>query len=427
MKRTCSTMLVVGLATIIFGLEPNAAFQAPLAAPDIVSAWNEISEKAIVANGPPGQPQILYYAMVHAAIYDAVNSIDRRHEPYIGFVAATAGASRRAAVAASAHRVLVTLFLNRTDIVTFLDDAYSHSLASISDESQASIQDGVSVGEEAAAALLAARVNDGRCCLVQSYTPPAGPGSWKPAPDNPNGGQAVVPGLADVTPFTISSPDDFLPDGPPPLSSDKWAKEFNEVKLIGALNSSVRTAEQSEIALFWTDNASAMWNRTLRSIADATTLSLSEKARLFAIVNMTAADGQIIAWYTKFRSPYQGFWRPITAIREGDTDGNPMTAADPDWLPFVRTPAFPEYTSGHTTFSSALTEAIALFFRTEKIQVSIFSNVTQTTHTFRKLSDAVKEIVDARIYSGIHYRSGDLHGMAQGRRIARNASRHYLR
>jgi hypothetical protein len=427
MTRSLPTLLAAAFTTMAIEGTPAAAPQPAAAAPDMVLAWNEVSEQAIVANGPPGQPQILYYAMVHAAVYDAVNSIDRGHDPYIGFIAAPAGASPRAAVAAAAHRVLVTLFDSKADIVTFVENSYANSLAALGDEPQAAIQDGVSVGEQAAAALLAARAGDGRCCLVQPYFPPVGPGYWKPAPDNPNGGQAVVPGLADVAPFTMSSPQDFVPDGPPALSSDEWAREFSEVKLLGAKNSSVRTPEQTEIARFWTDNGSAMWNRTLRSLPNVTTLPLVEKARLFALVNMTGADGQIMAWYVKFRSVHQGFWRPITAIREADTDGNPLTEPDPEWLPLIATPAFPEYTSGHATFSGALSHAIALFFGTDHIEVSIFSKVTGTTHRFPRLSDAVKEIVDARIYSGIHYRSGDVHGMAVGHRIARNAARNYLR
>ena len=390
----------------------------------MVTTWNAISQDAIVRNGPPGQPQILYYAMVHAAVYDAVNSIDRLHAPYIAFVRARDGASKRAAVAAAAHFVLITLFPAQTQI---LDTAYADALASIDGESIASIADGMTVGVGAALALLDARADDGRCCLVQPYAPPIGPGYWKPAPDNPNNGQAVVPGLADVMPFTMPSPERFLPDGPPALSSDQWSEDFNEVKLVGARNSSVR------YHLNKAKSRSSLDGQCVRDVEPHIEVHCQFRTALVERERQTVCPRQHDGsrWpnhqLTDSGLRIQGFWRPITAIREADTDGNPDTVTDPVWVPFVATPAFPEYTSGHTTFSGAFTRAVALFFGTDHIEVDIFSNVTRTTHTFRKLSDAVKEIIDARVYSGIRTRTGDVHGMTQGHRIAQYANKNYLR
>jgi hypothetical protein len=225
----------------------------------------------------------------------------------------------------------------------------------------------------------------------------------------------------------MTSTSQFRANPPPKLTSDRYTQDYNEVKAVGALVSSVRTAEQTDMGYFWAENAPVMWNLAVQGIVNAYITDLGDSARLFALVNLAGADAEIACWETKY---VYVFWRPITAIREGDNDGNPGTAGDPTWQPLITTPNFPEYTSGHATYSGAVAKMLAPFFGTDKLSFSVTSaNVLalQKTRTFSRFSDAAKEVVDARVYTGIHFRTSDEVGWRRGKQVARWTFKHFLR
>ena len=267
-----------------------------------------------------------------------------------------------------------------------------------------------------------------------SFTTSTDPGVWRPTLRFCRGHHrpsrsASIPWLACVTPFTLDSPSQFRAGPPPTLSSKRYAKDYNEVKTLGARVNSIRTPEQTTIGYFWADNPVPAWNLAVQSLVLAYGLDLSDSARLFALINFAGADAQITVWDTKYAYV---FWRPLTAIREGDSDGNAKTAGDPTWEPLLNTPNFPEYTSGHATHSGAVTKMLALFFGTDKVSFTVTSanpNLTPTevTRTYGRFSDAEEEVIDARVYEGIHFRTADEVGQVQGKRVAKWAFKHFLR
>jgi hypothetical protein len=224
-------------------------------------------------------------------------------------------------------------------------------------------------------------------------------------------------------------------DGPNPLTSVAYAEDFNEIKELGSLTSITRTPDQTDAAIFWQENAFALWNRIFRALVASQQLDIVDSARLFAMENLAGADAMIGCWNDKY---YWQFWRPITAIREADTDGNPATEADPTWLPLfdqatpvcnpplLVTPPFPDHPSGHSSSSSALVHTLQNFFGTDRIGFSAFSNKSCTTRSFDRFSDALKEILDARVYAGIHFRTADMQGAVLGRKVAHYLKKHYF-
>jgi len=216
---------------------------------------------------------------------------------------------------------------------------------------------------------------------------------------------------------------------PNPLTSGEYAEDFNEVKQLGALGSTTRTADQTEAAIFWQDHGPALWNRVFRTLSASRGLGIADTARLFASANLASADGAIGCWESKY---HWKFWRPITAIREADTDGNPATEADPAWTPLfdpatpqfgtpLVTPGFPEHPSGHGCISGAIVHTLQDFFGTDKIAFSAFSNRTRTTRSYDRFSDALKEVIDARVWGGIHFRRTGRRARQEGRPLARQA------
>ena len=238
----------------------------------------------------------------------------------------------------------------------------------------------------------------------------------------------TVPWLGNVTPFTLTRPSQFLAQPPPALTSLQYTTDYNEVKALGALHNSARTPEQTDIAHFWGGNNPVLWNQVLRDIATAHVDNIADSARLFALVDLAMADAGITAWNSK---NYYVFWRPITAIQLGDTDGNPHTAGDSTWLPLIATPAYPDHTSGANNLSSSATRAFALFFGTDQMTFSVTTTNTgptiQDTRTYSRFSDAAQEVVDARIYEGIHFRFADEAARQQGRLVAQWAFNNFLR
>ena len=236
-----------------------------------------------------------------------------------------------------------------------------------------------------------------------------------------------IPWMGAVVPYTLEFSSQFRADPPPALTSREYTRNFNEVKRLGAHDGSERTPEQTDLAYFWSENFFAQWNRALRAIADARITRIGDSARLFALANMATADAVITAWDSK---KFFNFWRPVTAIQLADTDGNSRTIADPDWQPLINTPNYPDYTSGANNVTGAMTKALALFFGKDKMTFVVTSNapqVMQKTRTYHRFSEAAREVVEARILLGIHFRFADTEARAQGRKVAKWAFKHHLR
>ncbi len=407
-----------GLIAAVLGSSlPGAAPALASSDADSVIEWNLIASNAIVgvARQPP-HSAIFSFAMVQGAVYDAVTAIEGGYEPYLSSPAADGTESTDAAVATAAYRVLIGIFPAQQ---ATLEPLYAASLADV--PAGASKQAGIDIGEATAAAMLADRTGDGRGgALVFEIGDE--PGEWRPA--LPLFGLDPASWAGNVRPFLMDSADQFRSDGPNPLTSTSYAEDFNEVKSVGASNSSTRTADQTDSAIFWQDHGIALWNRIQRSLATSHGLTGAEAARLLATTNLAGADGVIACWNDK---NYWNFWRPITAIREAGSDGNPATVADPNWTPLFGTPPFPDHPSGHGCVSGAIVGTIQNFFGTDKIGFTAFSNNSQTTRSFARLSHALKEIIDCRVWAGIHFRTADVHGSVIGKRVAHLLDASYFR
>ena len=385
---------------------------------NVVSDWNMIAVQTITLNaGKPPTTSSIYLAIMHLAVYDAVESIDKRFSTYASSPYAPPGASKEAAVIAAAHRTLVSMFPTQQ---VALDAAYSASLANIPD-SQSKV-DGIAVGEATAQAILELRANDGRD-PNGVYAPGHGPGIWEPTP--PGFLPALTPWVARTLPFTMSSPSQFLPEeGPPALDSREWADDYNRTKLYGAKTNSLRTPEQTEIGLFWTENPTIQTHRAYRALAIRQNLGTEDSARFFAMVSVAQADALIGCWNAKY---HFNFWRPVTAIRAGDSDGNTGTAPDSSWESLAITPNHPEFPAAHGCNTEAATRTLAGFFGTDKVSISFDSTVTGTTHVFSRFSDVIKEVGEARIYGGMHYHNSVVQGELLGRKVAHQLLRNYFR
>lgn len=405
------------LATLLVG---NARAEDPIA------AWNQISETAVKTAGHPPPVAALDFAIVHLAIYDAVESIDRRYEPYYTLVPHATG-SLNAAAAKAGHDVLVGLFPEQG---ATLDAAYVNYVTA---NGINPLDPGTAVGELAAANILALRSNDGRFPV----NPPPFVGSpeigqWRPTPSllpgaPPSSSPGLTPWVAIVTPFTLKSGSQFRLDPPPDLTSEEWARDYTEVKSIGSLSSTTRTAEQTDIGYFWADSGPVLWQNALRNISGNYLNDIGDSARMYALAETALADAQIACWDSKY---FYNFWRPITAIQLGDQDGNRRTEADADWQPLINTPNFPEYPSGHAAISGAISHMLQLFFRRDVLNFQMTTTnamALQKTRTFTRLSQAEQEVVDARVYVGIHYRNSDTTAREQGRRVSHWVFDHYLR
>jgi hypothetical protein len=384
---------------------------------DTVTEWNLNATSAIfVTAGQPPQLSVPHLAMVHGAVYDAVNAIDGGRDGYlISSRLATPSDSKEAAAATAAYRVLLSIVPGQQAV---FDAQYAASLAGIADGS--SKTRGIAVGEAAAAAMKAARTDDGRFGAFR-FAVGSAPGVWRPVlPAFVNDPNAW---LKDLRPFLIESSSQFRSKGPLPLASRKYAREYAEVKSLGSLTSTTRTADQTLAARYWAENPPATWSRIFRTLSAQQGLSVTENARLFAMLYMTAADALISVWDDK---AHTSFWRPITAIREADTDGNPATEPDAAWLPLIANPPYPEHPSGHTGLSGSIVATLQEFFGTDKIAWTD-TNTAGLTRSFTRSSHAIEEIVDARIWSGIHFRTADEQGARIGGQVAKWRDKHYFR
>jgi len=380
---------------------------------DVVTEWNNAALDAI-RNGhtpPPSASRSL--AILHASIYDAVNGIARTHEPYLVQSAVPASASREAATSTAAHGALVSLF---PAAAPSFDALHAAILAAIPDGPQKTA--GIVWGEFVANQILVARANDDSDAIVP---PPggSGPGVWVPTP--PAFLPYLLPQWGFVAPFGMSSSSQFRPPGPPSLDSERYAADYNEVKELGAAVGSTRTEDQTQIALFWDDAAGTEtppghWNSIAQIIGAAQGNTLEENARLFALLNIAMADAAICAWDAKYTFH---FWRPVTAIAFAEPELN--------WASFIVTPPFPDYVSGHSTFSGAAATVLALFYGTEDLPFTIGSDFLPGVYrSFPTCLDAAEEAAVSRLYGGIHFRSANEDGLQAGINIGEWAATHYL-
>jgi hypothetical protein len=412
-------------------------FAPAVAQADVVGDWNAIAQAESLLLRPSAHGQTRGIAMVEGAVYDAVNAIDRGYQPYLvdlDDVGAQPWVSQDAAAATAAYRVLKTI----TPVARHagLDGAYTATLATIPDGPIE--QGGVAAGEAAAAAMLAFREDDGYFDAFDVVIG-TGAGDWRPIgwPATP----AFDPdgSVSDAKPFLIRSPSQFRSKGPNALTSKAYEKDFNEVKELGAINSATRTADQTAAAVFWQFAPIALWNPLMRDLAARYDLDTADQARLYGIVNLAAADAAIACWNDKY---HWNFWRPRAAIREADTDGNPRTVADPNWealfasstatTPPLGTPAFPDHPSGHGCLTGAVLKTMATFFGTDKVEITVVSGrslngVPIPPRTFKRFSDATEEVIEARIWGGIHFRTADVQGTVIGKKVARYVRKHYFR
>jgi hypothetical protein len=403
-----------------WGLLLAAAVLIALATPgvaraDAVTQWNLNASNALTVTAGQAPPvSVLHFAMVHGAVYDAVNGIDRGYQPYLVSPAAMPWDSKDAAVATAAYRVLVSIVPAQQPALLGL---YDSSLAAIPDGPAKT--GGINAGEAAAAAMIAARTNDGRFGPFR-FTIGTTPGAWRPTlPAFVNDPNAW---LKDVKPFLIESSSQFRSKGPHQLTSNQYAKEFAEVKSVGSATSTTRTGDQTHAANYWAEHPARTWSRIFRTLAAQENVSTVDSARLFAMLYLTAADALITVWDDK---AHWSFWRPITAIHEADTDGNPKTVKDAAWRPLIPNPPYPEHPSGHLGLSGSIGETLKDFFRGNKMAWSDTNNAG-LTRSFTRFSHAIAEIVDARVWSGIHFRTADEQGERIGRQVARWRERHYF-
>ena len=422
---------VAGLAAVVVTTSRDA--RAVLPPGNTVQQWNKIAEDTVVGSGALQVEGLIYMAYVSAAVYDAVTSIEGGYEPYATDIPAPPGASTEAAVIEAAYRTLLNYFPTQEATLTPL---YEEALALIAD-GQAKEDGKTMVGLIAANAIIDLRTGDGRLTPIGTTSPfplkPQGPGVWRLTPPAFAAGQ--VPWAGSVTPFVLERGDQFLPGPPPSLGSKRWVRDFNETKTYGAASGSARTDEQTAVAKFWTANVIRQYSRLLRDVADAHALDLLQTARLAAMVELVGADAGISVINAKY---HYLFWRPVTAINQtavttdgfgpvpGFDDGNPATIEDTTWQPLLTTPNHPEYPSAHGVLTSAMAEVFRKFLGTSKVDLDIHGfdaagspgNLDAVRH-FHKIGALPREIIEVRIWGGLHYRNSDEVGVAVGQKVAR--------
>jgi len=424
-RRFAKGAAVILLASLVV-MAPTIATAKNSAAnrsgdPAVISEWNQIAQQTLVADTTKAPVEdILYMGFVQAAVYNAVVGIEGRYEPYHFKARAHHRASSQAAAVAAAHKILVTYSpAAKAD----LDAKYAASLLKIPN-SKAKTR-GVAFGELAADTLIAQRAHDGRNADIH-FTQPAAPGVWRPTP--PAFAQFSAPWLGFVTPLLVRSGAQFGKIGPPPrLTSARYTREFQEVKALGSVNSTERTDEQTATALFYSGLAFVQFNTALRDQVDVRKLDIVDAARMFAAVDMSFADAEISVWYSKY---VYGFWRPITAIRLADTDGNPATTADPSWTPLKATPPYPDYVSGYSGGIGAFTRALQDAFDTRHLHLTFISTAPEAAGAERKYDSGRKarqDVVDARVWLGYHFRTADVRGARMGQQVAEWGLDHYFR
>jgi hypothetical protein len=436
-RRRSIVFVAIAVGALVVPLVGVSA--APPAGTDAseVSHWNQVAATTLIAiPGPDGGAPPAFQinmGMVQGAVYDAVNAIDKEHEPYLLKKRASAAASIDAAVATAAYDVLSQLvstaperapFPGRSGLLSSLSTAYEASLDAIDDG--AAKKQGIAIGHAAAKAMLQARADDGRFGPSQ-WVPNAGVGHWQPLL-NASGAQILdpTPWVGGVEPFFMDSSSQFRSASPPALDTGQWAAEFNEVKDIGRATDSTRTDEQTYIARWWQSAPPLSWNQVARQLIARNNLDAADSARLLALQNLSGADAAINCWNDKY---HFDFWRPWNAITTPLDDGNPDTMTDPTWTALVTAP-YPEWTSGHNCLDGAHVAVLRQFFGDVPGSFEITSTFVDpggpAVRTFDTFSQPLAELIEARIWAGLHFRSGDVAGQLLGGNIARYGIANYL-
>ena len=442
-RRRVAWFAVVITVVAFAAVVAPAAPAAPAAAQaNEVTNWNEIATSTLVAFPGPagGAPPALQInmGMTQGAVYDAVNAIEPRRQPYLLKTRFDRKASKEAAAATAAYRVLSSIvstvpasipFPNRASLLQTLETEYAASLAAIADTRFKTA--GIAAGDAAAKVMIAARQGDGRFGPSQ-WVPNDDPGHWQPLL-NPDGTPMLdpTPWVGGVRPFLLKSSSQFRTDGPQALRSRAWAKDFNEVKRLGGdgmTTPSARTAEQTHIALFWQSagGPTVTFNAVARDLVDDPKygVDIADSALLFGMLNLGGADAAINCWNDKY---YWDFWRPWQAIREADRDGNPKTKPDPSWTALLTAP-YPEHPSGHLCLDGALLRVLPMFFGRGKVGFEVTSSrfPDEPPRHFDRFSEPLKEIIEARIWAGLHYRTADVQAQKLGRQVVQYMAKHYF-
>lgn len=386
---------------------------------NVVTDWNTMASTTIVTNGGKSPaPSAVWFAYSSIAVYDAVNAITGHYQPFYYRVAGPANASIGAAAAAAAHRVLVNYFPSQQ---AALDSQFAASLAGATDGGDQTA--GVAVGEGAAAAVINARMGDGLEANI-SYTPGSGPGAWIPTP--PVYAAPVAPWLGQMRPFTMKSASDFLPDGPPALNSEDWKRDYGLTRLYGGTASTIRSASETEIAVFYTEHTGQQYARMFNTLATVNNLGVEDSARMMAMLWTGYADAGIGCFNAKYKF---GFWRPVTAILAGGgaSGGSTDLPADPTWTPSGGpTPAHPEYPAAHGCITGSVSSLIADFFGTTRVTLAVDSKAFTDgvhQHTFTDTRELMDEVFWARIYAGFHF----YHSLEVGRQLGQSVAGQVVR
>jgi PAP2 superfamily len=404
---SCVLMCAVAASASASG-RPDARTQA-------VVGWNVTALRTAAVSSGVREGHNL--ALAQAAVFDSVNSISRRYAPYRVRIEADGSESVEAAVASAAHRVLLARYPEQR---ASLDAELASSLERVPDGNAKT--GGLAVGRGAAAAHLALREGDHSDDDVP-YTPGSGPGVWIPTP--PQFSPALEPGWGLVTPYLLRFGSQFRPPAPPKLTSSAYVRDFREIKAIGEATSTSRSEDQTDAALFWNSTGAKIWNQPARQLVLRHRFGPTRAARTFALLNLAGADAVIATWDAKFT---YNQWRPVTAIRAADTDGNPATSPDRDWTPLLVTPPYPDYVSAASTVAGAAEIILSDAFGDRPGPFSLTSpGLPGAVRTFDSFSAAAREDVNARVWAGIHWRTSDRVGQDLGQRVARYALRHALR
>jgi len=405
---TCAGLIAPTGAAAVAGIPARA---------EVVTDWNATMIDAMEAAGVSGPVSIRFGAIVATSVYDAVNGVTRRFAPYRVAAPAPPRTSAKAAAAGAAYEALVRIFPTQQPL---FDQQLADTLAQLPGHSPR-VTRGLQWGSSVADEILTWRAGDGIAATLPPYVATPGPGRWQPTQPAPPGVDPTQPLLrqfAIMTPWAMTAPEQFLPAPPPALTSQRYARDFAEVKSLGSATSTERTAFQTDTALFWaSDSPNTLWNRVTDSLRAVHRMSLTAAARLFARENIAMADASIAIWNAK---NYYDTWRPITAIQQAGTDGNPATAPDAAWQPLVPTPLFQEYPSGHAGASQAAAAVLARYFGNRTSFTMTSPHLPDVTRSFRSFSEAAAQVGSARVLDGIHFRFSCDVARSMGRAVARN-------
>ena len=409
--------------------KPDSGPPSVTLAPDVVMEWNLAMLDMIKTDNVSNHFGNRTLAMVHIAMFDSINGIQHKYTQFYGAGSSpsrvlgkartlSGAASAEAAAATAAYTILSSQYPARE--ATF-NSLYQEQLARLSDN-PGSKQRGIRFGEDVAQAILQWREDDGSAEAASvPYPDGTDLGEWRRTSMMP----PMLPGWGDVEPFAMSSGDQFRLMGPPAMDSYEYARDYNEVKTIGQVDSPIRTEEQTTIARFWVSGIPRMWNLVARDLVEANQYDLLESARLLALLNVTMADANIVGWDMKY---HYGYWRPVTAIQYGDVDGNDDTAGEAGWTSLIPAPAFPEYVSGHSTSCGSAASLLAEFTGTDTFMFTLASeaNPALSPRTFNTFWQAAREAGISRIYGGIHFNFSNVEGLEAGRSLGRYVFENFM-